>query len=292
MSSPLPASAETIDSHHDASAEELVAAIQAAHAAGRMHRCNALFARLEQRFETTITRAVTRYAASSIAAEVPAEAHLCLWRSVLAYTPAHAARGACPFGGFFHHRLMKACSAAYAASQPNLGEGVKIRRSVRRIRENAAAAGVDVGNVQAVFDFAVEHGERPMLLRRNLTLLGGAPVSLNAPLHGHGNDNAGCLADLVADQGAATPGRHDDETPLRNQRALAAMRALPAEQRRVIVRRFGLDGHPCATVAEIARVEKKSTSTIHERLERALRRMRQAVNIYTFPGAGSIIRAA
>ena len=98
-------------------------------------------------------------------------------------------------------------------------------------------------------------------------------VSVDAPAGGA--EGAAELVELLADEDAESPAEAVERADRRAWgRELLAV--LPARERRVVERRFGLDGGPERTFAEMAGDEGVSVQCIHRVFQRALARMRRA----------------
>ena len=97
-------------------------------------------------------------------------------------------------------------------------------------------------------------------------------VSLDAPL---GDDEGGTLADGLADLRQTAVGGALDT----NDRAAMlqrAMSALPERERHVIERRFGLNGHAAATLADIGDDLGVSAERVRQIEEQAKQRLRRS----------------
>lgn len=96
-------------------------------------------------------------------------------------------------------------------------------------------------------------------------------VSLNRELAAD-DDYAVTLMDTIADPYAADPA---DELPADVTYLYEALDVLPAAQRRVLELRFGFDGHPARSLAEVAEIMGKSTTTVQAAQREALKTLRQ-----------------
>jgi RNA polymerase primary sigma factor len=123
--------------------------------------------------------------------------------------------------------------------------GEKIRKLLRAQAELAASGQPDATAAAALAQKLGWTVEAVEALKAHL-----APLSsLDAPL-GDGPDAASVL-EIVADRAAPAPGE-DLEDEARSQALGAAVARLPERERRVVVRRYGLDGGEPATLDELA----------------------------------------
>ncbi|MFH0937407.1 MAG: sigma-70 family RNA polymerase sigma factor [Candidatus Daviesbacteria bacterium] len=86
-------------------------------------------------------------------------------------------------------------------------------------------------------------------------------VSLELPIGEE--DDTKQLGDFIEDRDSQLP----DETAIENERAQAvreALEILPRRERRIIVKRLGLNGHPSQTLVEVATTEKVSTERVRQ----------------------------
>lgn len=94
------------------------------------------------------------------------------------------------------------------------------------------------------------------------------------PMPQTGGEEADYLAEL-ADQRPIDTTQHDVETAYEVRKLVAAN--LGDRERRLLDQRFGLDGSPPRTYAELAEVTGTSRQNVQQLVERALRRLRTAV---------------
>ncbi len=107
--------------------------------------------------------------------------------------------------------------------------------------------------------------------------LAETPMSLDVPLDGeHGDGSGGSLLDLVADHEADSPetsvGHRELETLVREW-----LERLPAKQRLVIERRYGLTGQDPATLEDLAEQLGLTRERVRQIQQEALQRLRRSL---------------
>jgi RNA polymerase nonessential primary-like sigma factor len=106
--------------------------------------------------------------------------------------------------------------------------------------------------------------------------LAETPMSLDVPIDGEFGDGGGSLLDLVADDEAVTPeasvGHRELETLVREW-----LERLPAKQRLVIERRYGLTGQDPATLEDLADQLGLTRERVRQIQQEALQRLRRSL---------------
>lgn len=145
----------------------------------------------------------------------------------------------------------------------------KAQKMARVVREEAHRLGRSATRAELAEALAISEEELDLLLLR-----GGTVLSLDAVLTEE--DSSGALMDLVPDPKSLD----EDADDIRVQLALngptltACLEKLEERERFSIVRRFGLDGDPEETMADIARVLGISRERVRQILDKAQRKMR------------------
>jgi RNA polymerase primary sigma factor len=96
-----------------------------------------------------------------------------------------------------------------------------------------------------------------------------APISLEKPV---GESNGAEFGDLLVDDSAQLP---DEEVAvtLRNESLHRILETLPGRERRILVRRYGLDGRPPSTLGELGEVFNVTRERIRQIENRTLKKL-------------------
>jgi RNA polymerase primary sigma factor len=126
-------------------------------------------------------------------------------------------------------------------------------------------------------EIAAEVGVTPTRVGELLELV-GHPVSLETPV----GDGESLYADLIEDERSAAPDEVTAETA-RASELLAALNALEPRMRRVLERRYGLDGRPSQTLEELGTdlgITRERVRQLENKALRELRRSAPALKLY------------
>jgi RNA polymerase primary sigma factor len=178
------------------------------------------------------------------------------------YDPAHGVR----FGAFARWYVIDALRAAAARSRQGVRLSVPAHRRLRTMQRGERRLTAGLGRTPAARELAHSLGwsERDV---HELRRVAAGPVSLDAPL---GDDEGRVVADLlVAPQEDPATEPEIDKASLR-----AAVGELPPAERQVVHLRYGLDGEPPRTAAEVARELRAGERRVASIEAQALRRLR------------------
>jgi RNA polymerase primary sigma factor len=151
--------------------------------------------------------------------------------------------------------------------------GDQVRKVLRARRTLTQKLNRDPSNEE----IAAEVGVTPARVAELLELV-GHPVSLETPV----GDGESLYADLIEDQGAAAPDEVTAETA-RASELLAALDRLDPRMRRVLERRYGLDGRPSQTLEELGAelgITRERVRQLESKALRELRRSAPALKLY------------
>lgn len=138
---------------------------------------------------------------------------------------------------------------------------------LRRVAQGMAG---ELGHEPTDEELAEELGLEPSAVR-HLKNIGARPASMDAPLSG---EDGMTFGSLLVDEHADDPLAALTGKDLKSA-ASELLGSLKARERAILVRRFGLDGHPAATLEDIGRELGFSRERVRQIHDEALRRMRR-----------------
>lgn len=200
------------------------------------------------------------------------EGNVGLLQAVRNYDPRRHGRFARHASNCIKAEICRALSEARTIHIPR--EKLARRRQLARVAgELEQRAGNEAGGARPrpkhrIEDDAREIGVEPEELREVLRLVPEVD-SLDAP---NGRDGR-ALADGLPDSSGADP-REAAEDAERRRRLREAVAGLPARYRRLVERRYGLDGGGEARLADLAEEFEVSVPRVHQLLAKAAKRLR------------------
>lgn len=200
------------------------------------------------------------------------EGNVGLLQAVRNYDPKRHGRFASHAANRIKKEICRALSEARTIHIPE--EKLNRRRQLARVAEDLEQrAGNEAGDARPrpkhrLDDDAKEIGVDPEELREVLLLVPEVD-SLDAP---NGPDGK-VLADRLPDSRCADP-REAAEDAERRRRLRAALAGLPARYRRLVERRYGLDGGGEARLADLAEEFEVSVPRVHQLLAKAVKHLR------------------
>jgi RNA polymerase primary sigma factor len=173
------------------------------------------------------------------------------------------------FGTFARWYVIDALRAAAARGRTGVRLPVAAHRRLRELQRAERRLGAELRRAPAAAELAAAL-DVPVAEVDDLRRVASGPVSLDAPAPGQ--EDGASLGALLAAAEDLPAGAPVDPGALR-----AAVRGLPARERRVIALRYGLDGDPPCTQAEIGRAMHAGERRVAAVERQALRRLRATV---------------
>jgi RNA polymerase primary sigma factor len=153
---------------------------------------------------------------------------------------------------------------------------IHVAEQVRKVRRARRQLGQRLNRAPTTEEIARESGFTPTRVDELFELVAD-PVSLETPV----GDGESLYADLLEDEGAASPDRESADTS-RALELAAALSTLEPRLAHVVTRRFGLDGEKPQTLEELGAEMGVTRERVRQIESRALRELRQAAPALRF----------
>ena len=173
--------------------------------------------------------------------------------------------------------IRQAISRALADQGRTIRLPVHVGDQVRKVLKARRTLSQKLNRDPTNAEIAAEVGITPTRVGELLELV-GHPVSLETPV----GDGESMYADLIEDERSAAPDEVTAETA-RASELLAALNALEPRMRRVLERRYGLDGRPSQTLEELGAdlgITRERVRQLENKALRELRRSAPALKLY------------
>jgi RNA polymerase primary sigma factor len=172
------------------------------------------------------------------------------------------------FGAFARWYILDALREATARGRRGVRLPVQAHRRLRMLQQAETRLTTELRRVPTTDELADDLATTPVEIH-DLRRVATAPLSLDTPTD---SEDGALLADLLP----ADPAERPEDRPLDVTALRVAVQDLPRTEQQVIALRFGLDGNPPRTFAEVGRLLHAEPRRVVAVERRALRRLRAA----------------